>query len=76
MSDNKSEIPDKKESTKEEKRYEQKTGRIILFIITMFLIVYSFYMAIYIAGDHEHVITVTCKEDYYINSGFVLFTLM
>ena len=40
----------------------QGTGKIFIVLLSVFAILFSIYAAIYIAGDHEHIITVTSKE--------------
>ena len=53
----------KEELLKAERGSGNNLWNIIVFVFLLFLVLYSFYAAVYIAGDHEHVITVTCKEE-------------
>ncbi len=61
MSDNENSIQNiQKKNTEMSKG--QGTGKIFLILLSVFAILFSIYAAIYIAGDHEHIITVTSKN--------------
>ena len=67
-------IPKQRRQTKKEREKNERIFNVIVFVVSLIVVLYVFYATIYIAGDHEHIITVTEKElidtgenkDYYI----------
>lgn len=69
-------IPKQRRQTKKEREKNERIFNIIIFVFSLIVVSYVFYATIYVAGDHEHIITVTKKEERHEtyhnrhNSGF------